>query len=378
MINNILDTIPENNEQEKTINSLKELTEEQKSLILKAWNESSSPPSISSLIKIVFPLCENIDPRTSEGILIKKFLTSIGITNLKTNVKEKKPEIILTQEQKDYISNNCSNMKCVEMARVLFNNNNLFQTSLESRTIFNYVKSLNKETKTNNEDIPEQDYLPPKTLDRVCAKINKYVKEANLDFRNLKIVDKRRAESLISYLHNYRFIYQMNSYDNESDRVLFESAFVEYTWDKDDLSSEDIDQYIILCNEKIMAASILKNINQLQSEQERIIQTENKMSMTHVEALKSARTEYNDCVKRQQNLYRSLIQERSNRILDQKENLSLLNFFQLWTEEESRNKIVKLAIERQEKLSEEIDKLATMDGLLANINGISKEEILYG
>lgn len=355
------------------------LNDDQKLAILKHWTESQEPPSIASLIEIAFPNTKNPDPRTKEGKLIKEYLASQSITPPSSEYK-KKGLLELTIEQKQFIDNNCSKMKAIEMARVLFNNPNLSPVSQESRSIFAYAKSLNKEKFQSDEEIiPDKDYSPPTTIDRVCAKINKYVKVANLDFRNLKVSEKRLVQSLLTYLHNFRFIYQINSYFNERDRNLFESAFVEYTWDKGDLSSEDIDQYIILCNEKIMASNILKNINQLQEEQERIIQSEGKMSMSHVDALKNARTEYNDCVKRQQNLYKTLTQERSDRLANKhKETPSLLNLIALWKEEETRKEIVRLAEERNVKLGEEIDRLSNMDDLKIRLVGLSKDEILYG
>jgi len=366
------------------------LSPAQQELVWKIWSEDQIPPSISSLIKIAFPDLKNLDPRTKEGVAIKKFLIEKGASP-PTSAYTKKASLELSKEQKEYIDNNYITMKSVEMARELFNNKNLSPVSQEARTIFAYVKELKGNFDTDNKSesviqaaviddaIPEKDYSPPTTIDRVCSKINKYVKGEELDFRNLKVTQRRQIQSLLTYLHNHRFVYQINSYGFQTDRDLFESAFVAYTWDKDDLSAEDIDQYIILCNEKIMSSSIQRNINQLEREQKRMIDEEGKMSMTHVEALKSSRSEYSDCIKRQQNLYRALTQERSDRLANKKrETPSLLNLIALWKEEESRLEIIRLADERQEKLGEEIDRLSNMDDLKCKLVGMSKEEMLYG
>jgi hypothetical protein len=363
------------------------LSPEQQEKVWKSWTEDQPPPSIPTLINKAWPELVNHDPRSTEGKVIKTFLIEKGAAPPTSGYK-KKGDLILSPEQIEYINNNYITMKSVEMAQELFNNKNLSPVSQEARTIFNYVKTLKGEkTESKFENIvvpaivddiiPEKDYSPPTTIDRVCSKINKYVKSAEIDFRNLKASERKNCSSLISYLHNFRFIHQINSYFTESDRSLFESAFVEYTWDKYDLSSEDLDQYIILCNEKIMASNILKNINQLQREQQRIIDEEGKMSMTHVEALKSARTEYNDCVKRQQNLYKALTQQRSERLDNKlKDTSSILNLVELWKAEETRNKMIKIANVKKEKLSIEIDRLESLDDIIGTIFGLDKSEIL--
>jgi len=56
---------------------------------------------------------------------------------------------------------------------------------------------------------------------------------------------------LINYLHTYRFIRQMNSFDKAEDRNSCEDAFVRYTYDKPDLTQEEIDQYIELANSTV-------------------------------------------------------------------------------------------------------------------------------
>ena len=45
-------------------------------------------------------------------------------------------------------------------------------------------------------------------------------------------------------MHTFRFLHQIGTYNIETDRELFESSFVRYTWDKPDLTQEEVDQYI--------------------------------------------------------------------------------------------------------------------------------------
>jgi hypothetical protein len=105
----------------------------------------------------------------------------------------------------------------------------------------------------------------------------------------------------------------MNIYDNEPDRELFESSFVRYTYDKGDLSQEEVDQYIVLCTEVVISSSIQGTINVLQHQIDIAIQEDGKIPMALVEASNTARKEYNDCVNRQQKLNNDLKVKRSDK-----------------------------------------------------------------
>lgn len=357
------------------------LNDEKKLAILKKWEQSTdSPPSISELIKFAFPEIVDermLDGRSIYGRAIKELLVKSGA---KKNVKvEYKPkgDIELSEDFKVYVINNCRTMKSVEMARVLFNNPRLSPASQESRSISNFYKTLNQVV-INSDDYPEEDYKGPNTVDRVVARIKKYVDDAKIwDFRKLTPTQKKNCDALMGYLSLYRFKYQIDSYEKPSDKKLFESSFIKYSYDKNDLTQENCDQYILLCSEIVTDSHIQETINMLQSEQDRVLNDEGKISMAVVEAVKTARQEHNDCVKRQQTLYKSLTQERSDKLSEEiKDKASLLNLVNLWKNESTRREMIALANERKKKLGEEIDRLESMDDLKAKIIGISRNEIL--
>lgn len=355
-----------------------ELNPEQKISILNSWNSDPlSPPSISDLVKLVFPTAPSFDGRTKYGRAIKTFLAEKG---LEANTSEFKPKglIELKEEQKEYITNNCNTMKPLEMARVLFNNISLTITSQEARSVLNFIKTLDPAIVLNGNDLPEQEYKPPKTIEQVVVRINKYKRDANFDSKKMSPKQRKQCSSLISYLHTYRFIHQMNTYQDVGDRTLFESTFIKYTFDKEDLTEEDVDQYIILSGEVVIASNIQGTINLLQEEQDRVVTEQGKMSMVLVEAINTARTEYNASVKRQQSLYKDLVHQRSNRIKAEKEGASILNLVTLWKEEKTRKQILKIAEDKKVKLKEAIDELTTMEDIKARVYGISEEEVLNG
>ena len=179
----------------------------------------------------------------------------------------------------------------------------------------------------------------------------------------------------------FRFLHQISTYNIETDRELFESSFVRYTFDKGDLTQEEVDQYIVLSAEVVIASTIQRRINHLSDLLDEVANnTEGRrISMALVESISKSQTEYNQCVNRQQKLLGDLKEKRSDLLKRQiKENASILNLVQMWKEEESRKDMIKLAEIRKKAVKEEIERLSTLDEVKARILGISKDEVLNG
>jgi hypothetical protein len=361
--------------------NLPELTNEQQLKLLNEWNSRpDNPPSLVELVKLAFDR-DDLDGRSKEGKAVKIFLASRQIKPKKSHEYQAKGLIELTIEQKEYVSNNCHTMTGLEMSKILFKNDELTNLSQETRSVLEYMKNIPSNIKfnnTENETASTEEYRPPRSEERMIAKINKYVLDG-VDKNKLTHKHKKEINSLIGYMNTHRFIHQINIYDNEPDRELFESSFVRYTYDKSDLTQEEVDQYIVLCTEVVISSSIQQTINVLQNQIELSMQEDGKIPMTIVEASSTARKEYNDCVNRQQKLNNDLKVKRSDRLSKQvKETASIINLVQMWKEEESRNKLIKMAEMRKQVVEKEIDRLSTMDEIKSKILGISKDEILNG
>ncbi len=356
------------------------LSEEQKAKILNLWNSNpNNPPSLLELIKEAFP-DQNIDGRSKEGKAVKAFLATREIKPLASHEYQPK-KMELTEEHEEFINNNFGMMSSVEMARIIFNNNELTNLNQESRAVDEYVKTLNPSAAFQPQsEIPQENYRPPKTMHTAIIKINSYVLEG-VDKGKLTPKNKKDINSLIGYLHTYRFLHQMNTYENQTDRELFESSFVRYTWDKNDLTQEEVDQYIVLSGEVVIASNIQRRVERLQQHLDASAEdTEGRrIAMALVESISTAQTEYNQCVNRQQKLLESLKEKRSDRLKKQiADNASILNLVEMWKEEESRKKMIQLAEMRKEAVKDEIKKLSTMDEVKARIMGISEDEVLNG
>jgi len=357
------------------------LTEEQQLKLLNEWNNRpENPPSLNQLVKIAFDR-DDLDGRSKEGKAVKNFLASRQIKPKKSHEYIPKGLIQLDFEQKEYVANNCATMTGLEIAKVLFKNESLTNLSQETRSVLEYMKTIPSNVKfqiNNTENIPTEDYKPPRSEERTIAKINRYILDG-IDKEKISPKQKKEVISLIGYMNTFRFCHQINLYDDERDRELFESSFVRYTYDKSDLTQEEVDQYIVLSTEVVISSNIQQTINVLQTQIDMAIQEDGKIPMALVEASNTARKEYNDCVNRQQRLLQDLKVKRSERLSKQvKENASILNLVEMWKEEESRQKLLKMAELRKSVIKKEIERLASMDELKAKILGISEEDILNG
>lgn len=361
------------------------LSDEQQLLIIKIWNDNKeNPPSLQELTQKVFPDIPNIDGRSVYGKAVKKFLAS---RDLKVKTKTEytpKARIEFSQEQKDYISANASQMTHVELARNIFNNYDLTNLSIEVRSVEDYLNTLPIQVRNINsssaseEEQATEDYKPPKNLERALYRVNKYVLDG-INKDKITAKQKKDMTSLISYLHTYRFLHQIGTYSDLVDRDLFESSFIRYTYDKSDLTQEEVDQYIVLATEVVISSNIQETIQTLQEQIDMEVNSGQKIPMTLVEAVTSARTEYNQCVTRQQKLLNDLKVKRSERLSNQvKENASILNLVQMWKDEDTRKEMIKMAEMRREVLKTEIGRLSSMDDVKARIFGLTEEEVLDG
>jgi len=358
------------------------LTEEQRKIVLDLWNSrQNDPPSLLTLIQAAFP-DRDIDGRSKEGRAVKDFLATRKLKARGQHEYKPKQKIELTEEHQEFVRNHIALMSPKEIACIIFENPDITPLHQETRTVVEYAEALGEEQETfqPNSETPMSNYKPPKTFDKTMYRINKYVLDG-IDKNKIHPKQKRDINALIGYLHVFRFNHQINTYDNTVDRELFESSFVRYTYDKCDLTQEEVDEYIVLATEVVIASNIQRRISRLSELMDGAADdTEGRrLSMGLVSAINDAQTEYNQCVNRQQKLLSDLKEKRSDRLKKQiKENASILNLVQMWKEEESRKKLIQLAELRKKTVKEEVQKLSTIDEVKARILGLTEDEVLEG
>jgi len=357
-----------------------QLNEKQQQDILDAWNNRpDNPPSLQRLTSIAFPDVKNADGRSKEGRAVKAFLASRELKARGSHQYKAKGLLELNEDQKEYLKNNASLLKPLELTKNVFDNDALTTLSQEFRTITEFLKTA--DVKVYSEparDFTIEQYKPPKTFYAAVLLINKYIHN-KIDKDKATHQQKKEVDAVIGYMNTYRFGHQISTYQSNQDRELFESSFIRYTYDKSDLTQEEVDQYIVLCTEVIISSTIQETIQMLQIQIDQEVTNGGKVPMSLVEASNTARSEYNQCVARQQKLLNDLKVKRSDRLSKQiKQNASILNLVQMWKEEESRKKLLEMAEARKKTLKKEVGKLATLDDVKARIMGITEDEVLNG
>ena len=352
------------------------LSKDQKKSILEKWNSNpEAPPSLLELINTAFP-DKNVDGRSKEGKAVKSFLATQNIKARAAHEYQSRG-ISLNNEHKEYIDNNYKMMTFVEIARVIFVNEKITNLNKEAKVVEDYIKRIDPSHDSVEEiNITHDQYKPPSTFSLALSKINKYIFE-KWDKEKLAVKQKKDIESLLGYMNTYRFIHQINGYSSPIIRELFESSFVRYTCDKNDLTQEEVDQYIVLSSEVVIASNIQHRVEHLNRLLDDAAHEDRRIAMSLVESINTAQNEYHQSVNRQQKLLESLKEKRSDRLKKElKENASILNLVEVWKGEETRKKMLDLARKRQEVVKDEIKNLSSMDEIKARILGISEEEVI--
>ena len=362
-----------------------ELTKEKQDALIQAKNAFISGAEVDmSLMHLIQNVAgfSGKDGRSKEGRAVKAFLSKIDFSAIPSSEYQKVDRPELTEEHKEFIKNNKGTMKYVEMSRILFGDDKLTSLSAETRMVTEYCKSLEGDSfEDPSASTPAFEYKPPKHPDRVLSKINKYILDSGIDKEKITPRQKKGIEKLMGYLHTFRFVHQISNYNNETERELFESSFVRYTSDKPDLTQEEVDQYIVLSGEVVIASNIQRRVGRLTNllDDTAMDNEGRRISMSLVEAISTAQNEYNSCVNRQHKLLSDLKQKRSDRLSKQiHDNASILNLVETWKEEQGRRELIKMAELRKKVVKEAVDELSTMDQVKARIFGLSEEDAING
>lgn len=382
-LNNLIqENSPETPVPEKIDIVPKELTDEQKLKILNEWNNNpDDPPSLGKLVELCWGPEVNI--RSKRGILVRNFLVTRQL-KYKTSVYEKKPEIILTEEQKKYITEHYGIYNTAELAQRVFNNPTLHQRNLEALTIAKYIKeelqdkiAVDNVAKTEN---PNElgPYLPPKRMHEASARVNKYILDciSEKDKENTKTQTELKA--IIKFCHQHRFVHYINTLKTKEDRDLFEGRYISQVWEKHDLTEPELELIINLCCDILDHAHMRQELVKLQEMLENCANDSEgtRISQSVVDALANLRDNIDKASKRIEKLTETIQGKRNERIDTRiKQDQSLINLIDFWKTHENRQLLLRLAEARKNKVKEEIKRIEDMPSLIAEIWGITPEEI---
>lgn len=354
------------------------LSEEQKTQILSAWKNAprDNPPSLKELTKLVFP-DKALDGRSLEGKAVRDFLATYNVSPPR-NVHEKIGPHILTVAEKEFIQNNIDQIKPLEMCKTLWPAVvNMSPLSKEFRAVSEFINSLNYkpglEVKADKTIMDAGNFIPPKTYTECFRLVQKYTHEV-LNMQEISEREKGGVMKLIAYLHAPRFLQMVNTYQDEKNRELFLSEVIRSTYNKPDLSSEELNQYFSLASDITLSLSIQAQIELLNIRLGEIMEDpDGKLSVTLAETISAKTKEYNDCLSRQRSLIKELNGSRATRLKNQLEaNASVLSLMEYWKDEKKRKKLIQLANIRKQAVRDCVDELISMDSIKAEMFGSQK------
>lgn len=345
-------------------------TEEEKEKIKRIALEF---PDLNTITKKFFN-DESLDGRSKQGIAIRSLLAKSNI-NYKTSKYEKIGELPLTEEQQNFIEEQAGNgVSTFKIAELLYPDKDVVASGIEQRTVAAYVKSSGCLDNTGDSAIASK-YQVPRSIERIIGKINQATGE-KIEKDRMSRHHKFCAEKLSINLANSRFQKIINCYGDMDDRNIFEEEFIRMTWDKPDLTADEVNLYMNVCKEIINLETTSRHLDKLNKMFEDT-QEQNEMSIRLAEIIKAKSGEYHQCEGRVESLIKKLQGDRAGRINARyKENASVLSIVQLFQDEEERANMIKIAEMQKSLVTDEAKKMETMVEWKARILGISLDDAI--
>jgi len=345
------------------------LTEEQKKIILESFKKDAN---ILNITKIVFE-DSSLDGRSKEGRAVTKFLATNGLKT-KTTKREKLDEISLTESQLLEIQDlKEDGLNTSEISDIVFKSK-VTRLSKEWRVVNEIVNQEKEEQKEKGQD-SSGNYIPPQAISRIIKKINDStgvgLEEGKMSRTHRSCCDKLRIN-----LSNSRFVAVVNNYINPRDKELFEQEMIRLTWDKPDLTADELNLYMNVSKEIINLELITGHLQKL-NEMFEDAGHQDEMTVRLAEIIKAKSSEYHQCETRIENLTKKLQGDRGTRLANQqKDTASFLAIVQLFQEEEERKNMVRIADMQKQVIKKEAERLEGMAAWKARVLGIGIEDVL--
>lgn len=318
---------------------------------------------------------EELDGRSKEGRAVSKFLSDNHIS-YKTTKRKRAKKIEFTDGQKEFIIQQArEGSSSLEIAKLLFPNDNIKPLSTEQRHVLEHINSVNPDFLPSKDGGALNSYTGPKSPSRIIKKIfdatGVELEEGKINRQKEICIEKLRIN-----LNNSRFLKIINNYLNSEDRELFEQEFVRLTWDKPDLTADEINLYLNVCKEVINLEVVSAHMNKLNDMLD-LAEEQTEMSVRLSEIIKTKSQEYHQCETRIENLTKKLQGDRSERMKKrQKENASFLSIVQMFQEEEERENMIRISEMQKKAVKERAEELENMSSWKARILGISSDDII--
>jgi hypothetical protein len=293
----------------------------------------------------------------------------------KTTKHEEVKPVLLSEEQKSFIEQYSNDgMSSFQIAQLLFPEDEVKKLGRHQRTVAQYLEAVKRRQKEERRN-DRAKYDPPQDFESCVYLVNLYTNN-NFKEEELKVVEKKSIESIFKFLRSPRFTQIISNYGKQEDQDLFEAEFIRATWDKPDLSADEINLYVNVCVDYINLKNIsahMEKLNRMFDEADE----QQELTVRLSELLKTKSEEYNQCEKRQESLIQRLAGDRAKRISQrQDKNASILSLVESFQNEEERKLMIKMAEMQKQAIKEEADHLESMNEWKSRILGISKNDVI--
>jgi hypothetical protein len=346
------------------------LTMEQKREIEAAFHKH---PDLIKITREVFG-DETLKGSSKEGKAVRDYLLEKGLRYKTTKHKKVEP-VSLSDEQKEEVEEKAEQgVSSYQIARVLFPDREVKKLGMEQRAVMAHLKSINPDL-----DGPKagaiSEYSAPNAPSRIVMKINQAT-GGEIDHKKMPRQIEACVQKLGVRLNNSRFLAIINNYEDIKKRELFEQEFIRLTWDKPDLTADEVNLYMNVCKEYIHMEIISKHLEKLNKEFESI-ENQTDMTMRLSELIKTKSDEYHKCENRIASLTTTLQGKRGERMKRQhRDNASILAVVQMFQDEKERKNMIRIAQIQKEAIAGEADRLENMDVMMARILGVEKDDLI--
>jgi len=330
-------------------------------------------PNLSDLTKKLFNN-DKLDGRSKEGRAVRAFLSGENL-EYETTAWEKVEDIELDENQIQFTKDQAKNgLSAFQISELLFSHITVKRFSKQHISVLNFLREYEPAYVHDSESAVNREYCPPKLFSTALKKINEYSHEDLIEER-LNHDERECVDTLLKSLSAPRFIQVISNYSSMKDRELFEAEFVRATWDKPDLTSDEINLYINVCVDYINLKNISAHIEKLNNMFNEV-EDQQDMTVRLAEVLKSKTDEYDKCEKRMESLIKKLNGDRAERLKNRRtENATILSLVRSFQVEEERKKMIQLAEMQKKLVEEEVERLDNMESWKARVLGISKENL---
>ncbi len=310
---------------------------------------------------------EGIDMRDPRAEAVRDFIALYCGRDVEIE-EEKAPDFVLTKEQKEIIDKQHGEdgAGIGEICKILFPGRRMGNYNPEWKAIREYLEE--------NHGYEVRGRKAPITwgLELAVKKINECVGTVNLDPKNLSSIQKKCCEALIASVKSARYRETYKTFQTNTERMVFESEFIRATWDKPDLTADEINMYITVADSYVGVLNAKETLNML-NEKLNSKDNDNEMTIKLTEAINAKNKEKNDTEKRIESLVGSLNGTRVKRIERQGANkANLIAFFEAFKQADERERLMKIAAMQRESVEKEVDRIENAEEFIARVVGVSK------